>query len=133
MTDILLKALQQRKSEKKILTISQFGDIINELDLNLKEIAIITKKSQCEKSTFGYVINFDDVLDCESHNSIMNEKYKEIFESKSFYSNKIYLNAFHYNRMNDNKDIVIFLDLNKHISNNDTASYYSIKIVNVDK
>ena len=53
MAEILVKALQLRNSEKKVLSVTQFIDIIRDYyAYDTKEIAFITSKEDCRASTF---------------------------------------------------------------------------------
>ena len=78
MAELLVKALQLRHSEKKVL------DNIREHINDTKEIAFITSKDNCQASTFGYVATFSDMLDCETHKNIMSDEIIKHFNENGF-------------------------------------------------
>ena len=137
MAELLVKALQIRNSEKKVLSISQFIDNIREYyTYDTKEIAFITSKENCQASTFGYVVTFSDMLDCETHKNLMSDEIIKHFNENGLAYDKIYLNSNLVNKMKPFSNVVLFVDITPQSYNrNDDKShyYYNIRVVNVEK
>ena len=137
MAEILVKALKLRNTEKKVLSVTQFIDIIRDYyAYDTKEIAFITSKENCLPSTFGYVCTFSDMLDCESHKNLMSEEIIKHFNENNFAYDKIYLNSNVVSKMKPSGNVVLFVNITPQSYNrNDDKShyYYNIRVVNVGK
>ena len=137
MAEILVKALKLRNSEKKVLSVTQFIDIIRDYyAYDTKEIAFITSKENCQVSTFGYVCTFSDMLDCETHKNLMSDEIMKDFNEKGYAYDKIYLNSNLVNKMKPSGNVVLFVNITPQSYNrNDDKShyYYNIRVVNVGK
>ena len=137
MAEILVKALKLRNSEKKVLSVTQFIDIIRDYyAYDTKEIAFITSKENCQVSTFGYVCTFSDMLDCETHKNLMSDEIIKHFNEKGYAYDKIYLNSNLVNKMKPSGNVVLFVNITPQSYNrNDDKShyYYNIRVVNVGK
>ena len=137
MAEILVKALQLRNSEKKVLSFTQFIDNIREyFAYDTQEIAFVTSKENCQPSTFGYVVTFSDMLDCETHKNLMSDEIMKHFNEKCWAYDKIYLNSNLVNKMKPFSNVVLFVDITPQSYNrNDDKShyYYNIRVVNVGK
>ena len=137
MAEILVKALKLRNSEKKVLSVTQFIDIIRDYyAYDTKEIAFITSKENCQVSTFGYVCTFSDMLDCETHKNLMSDEIIKHFNENNFAYDKIYLNSNVVSKMKPSGNVVLFVNITPQSYNrNDDKShyYYNIRVVNVGK
>ena len=137
MAEILVKALQLRNSEKKVLSVTQFIDIIRDyFQYDTQEIAFVTSRENCKPSTFGYVCTFSDMLDCETHKNLMRDDIMKDFNEKGYAYDKIYLNSNLVNKMKPSGNVVLFVNITPQSYNrNDEKShyYYNIRVVNVEK
>ena len=137
MAEILVKALQLRNSEKKVLSVTQFIDIIRDyFQYDTQEIAFVTSRENCKPSTFGYVCTFSDMLDCETHKNLMTDEIMKDFNEKGYAYDKIYLNSNLVNKMKPSGNVVLFVNITPQSYNrNDDKShyYYNIRVVNVGK
>ena len=137
MAEILVKALQLRNSEKKVLSVTQFIDIIRDyFQYDTQEIAFVTSRENCKPSTFGYVCTFSDMLDCETHKNLMTDEIMKDFNEKGYAYDKIYLNSNLVNKMKPSGNVVLFVNITPQSYNrNDEKShyYYNIRVVNVEK
>ena len=137
MAEILVKALKLRNTEKKVLSVTQFIDIIRDYyAYDTKEIAFITSKEDCPASTFGYVCRFSEMLDCETHKNLMSEEIIKHFNENNFAYDKIYLNSNVVSKMKPSGNVVLFFNITPQSYNrNDDKShyYYNVKVVNVPK
>ena len=137
MAEILVKALQLRNSEKKVLSVTQFIDIIRDyFQYDTQEIAFVTSRENCKPSTFGYVCTFSDMLDCETHKNLMTDEIMKDFNEKGYAYDKIYLNSNLVNKMKPSGNVVLFVNIAPQSYNrNDEKShyYYNIRVVNVEK